>query len=177
MIYLDMDGVCTNFVGDFLSKFFPNRRYEEVTKYGIHDVLGIPEYEMWSKIDREGEIFWSHMSKYTWTDCLISYFEDFVFLSSPGMLPEAASGKMKWIHRFYGNHFDKWIFTRHKELVGKPGDILVDDSEANCQRWEESGKKAILFPQPWNKNRDIHFSRKTLDYVIDQHKTLTNKDR
>ncbi len=56
----------------------------------------------------------------------------------------------------FGEAFRDWIFCpKDKHLLCKGRQsILIDDNDKNCRDWELAGGYAILFPQPWNANRD-----------------------
>lgn len=64
--------------------------------------------------------------------------------------PEHYSGKMAWIY----NHLPGWILTQiqfnnHKETNARPGALLIDDSDANVNKFKGTrGGRAILVPRP-----------------------------
>ena len=71
---------------------------------------------------------------------------------------------MDWIGGRLPQFSRSFIMTPCKEVLSKKG-ILIDDSDANVEEFRERGGSAILFPQPWNKNRK---QDGRVDYVTEQ---------
>lgn len=153
-VFLDMDGVCCNFQGAAMTACgFPDL---VPTQWDMTRDMGITEDEFWRRIDAHGEDFWANLSDYPWFCDLYHrlYWQcqgRLYFLSTPSRAPFSASGKVRWLQKWLGPHFDAYIFTRHKHLFAGPGRLLVDDNAENCERFEAAGGQAILFPQPWNR--------------------------
>lgn len=162
-IYLDMDGPCCDFVNSFLSHYGAKTTADQITKWEMHEVLGITEDEFWAKVISWGEGFWSHMPETPWFKelyHLCTDFDEVIFLTSPGRCAEAASGKIKWLQSRFGSRFENYIITKRKEkVVHDHDDILIDDYEVFCDKWEGKGGHAILFPTTWNKNRSVVHDR------------------
>lgn len=154
IIYLDMDGVCTDFVGDACELFGGDclDLYDNWPKgvWDIDEALGLPRGAVKEKIvDNDlGFEFWSEMSRYPHFKSLykmLTSYSRVVFLSDPGFNQECATGKVVWLQKQFGSDFSDYILTPHKDLVRQDG-ILIDDNQENCDMFE----KSILFPQPWN---------------------------
>lgn len=75
---------------------------------------------------------------------------DVLFLTS-GLATTAASEKQAWVKEHFGSvmHKNTIICTR-KDVVGRSGDILVDDHVENVRSWQ--GLDAILFDAPHNRS-------------------------
>jgi hypothetical protein len=174
-IFCDMDGVLTDFNGDFIK--LPDNK----------DGIGPAEYEdqygkeaFWSLIDKYGEDFWSNMSwmpdgKQLW-NFLVPY--DPVILSAPSKNKVCVTGKLKWIDKnlpqIAPNPFqlkskngwdgvsqvildpDKYRYARSKY------DILIDDTPKKINPWRDTGAIGIL-----------HISA---DETISILKTILNKE-
>ena len=169
LIYLDMDGVCVNFVkGACIAH---NYNYADVIEswpkgtYNICKILGISESDFWTTIVSWGEQFWLNLQAYTWYSKLASLPYDIVYLSTPTLSPFSVSGKLSWLQAQYGHRFRDYIFTPHKHLLAKSGGILIDDSESNVNKYIEAGGRAILFPQPWNHGIEVE---DRTDYLFKQ---------
>jgi hypothetical protein len=43
--------------------------------------------------------------------------------------------------------------------------LLIDDCQENVERFCEAGGAAILVPRPWNRNNQVFFEGKAVEYV------------
>lgn len=155
-VYLDMDGVISNFAKAAIELHELDPNTFKHTSYNIEKDIGITASAFWRKIDEVGEDFWINMEVYPWVYDLTDYIKDkfggFTILSSPSMNPNCVSGKLKWLHKVFGPRFRSYIFapSQLKHRVAHSNTILIDDSDRNCRDFNLSGGNAILFPQPWN---------------------------
>lgn len=156
-ILLDMDGVCVDFIrpacrlhgrdpGEVMADW-------EAGSWDICEPLGLTPTEFWEPITMNPE-FWQRLPEYSWFrnlwKLLESYCEDIVFLTSPSRCPTAHFGKAKWLQARGYCPARKAMLGSRKELLAKPGNVLVDDSDENCRKFAEAGGAAVLFPQWWN---------------------------
>lgn len=151
VIYVDLDGCLTDFVSRCFWAFNSDLKETDITGWNIEKFLGITEDELWFRIDNK--TFWADMAPYPWFEDLwaaISKYGRPVILTSPGRSTGACAGKLQWIQNQLGHTFEDWMFMNHKELIAKPWQILIDDSDKKCDRWEAAGGIAIRFPQYWN---------------------------
>jgi hypothetical protein len=88
-------------------------------------------------------------------------------------------GKVHWLQQFFDPRFRRYMLGSHKHLMAKPGVVLIDDSDAKCEKFIEAGGGAILFPQPWNSNYDQIDARKPygsrLAFVENQLDEISNR--
>lgn len=155
-IYLDMDGVISDFTTAALIANGVDPSAHIAKEYKIEKDLGISARKFWENIDNVGEVFWSDMGLFSWTIDLIGSLDNFIILSSPSMNPQCVSGKLKWIYKVLGSSFRNYMFvpSNLKCKVANQDSILIDDSEKNCEDFMTAGGYSVLFPQPYNKNRD-----------------------
>jgi 5'(3')-deoxyribonucleotidase len=153
-VYCDLDGVLCNWTKGVCDLFSID--YREPDVYDITKMLGVPQKQMWEKIDEKGHLFWSNLENYPWFDELIERLKvidkNFCILTSPSKCPNCVKGKLQWIQKKFGNHFRNYIFAPaklKKELAG-PNKILIDDKLENILDWNNNGGHGILFPQPYN---------------------------
>ena len=159
-ILLDMDGVCTDFVGAFMSLMGMTgiqqaKVYENWIpgEYNINRVLGLSGNAMWQRINKAGIEFWSKMPEYYWFDKFYQELSDIApvtFCTSPGSSHVAAAGKVIWLQAKFGAKFNRYVLTPHKELLSMPGNILIDDCDENIDAFNKGAGTGILFPRPWN---------------------------
>ena len=156
-IFLDMDGVCCNFVKGTCAVL--GFDYNEVLNnwplgtYDYSTVMNIGPKEMWEKIDSRGKLFWRELQEYSWFEDLYDALKEIApvyFLTSPAWNPDCAEGKLHWLQDRFGEDFRDYVLTHHKFLLSKKRSILIDDSPAQCDKFTGGDGRAILFPQPWN---------------------------
>ena len=156
-----MDGVISDWVGSAARVF--GRQSDsldwEKDRSSIHIPLGLEsEDEMWERIDKLGENFWYGLNPYPWRDELWDYLENIApvtIATSPSRFHGSASGKIRWLQEWKGKAFrDYIIIPRRKAHLSKPGTVLIDDHERHIKQWRAEGGVGILFPRPWNDNRD-----------------------
>ena len=168
IIYLDMDDVCVDFVKAYLRLIGSPLKRHQIDTWSLSGATGLTDEEFWDKIDAAGVMFWEELPVLPWFQDLYQLCMEWskgnvVFLTNPTNSPYAAAGKLWWIRHNFGKDFKNWIFTSEKHLIGSTGDVLIDDSERNINKWtgqtqEErlvNGKRGILFPAPWNSLSEL----------------------
>jgi hypothetical protein len=156
-IHLDMDGLVANCMDAICV------RHGKPTPYTGHywatTEWNMSPYDLWKKC--EGFSFWSHMDKTEEADEIINLLTglDWRFLTaSPRTLPfghDAWSGKSMWVERNYPEHYHRLtVVTGEKSWYARKDELLIDDFDHNVNEWKRVGP-AILFPRPWNSNRDV----------------------
>jgi 5'(3')-deoxyribonucleotidase len=175
VIYLDLDGVCADYVSAAIRAF--GRRPQEVMaywqaelpgEYSLPAVLGVESRVYWRTIDAQGESFWSGLQAYPWFDQIyasLSEVAPVIFLTAATWAPECHSGKIKWLQARFGGSFRDYIITAHKQQLAVPKAILIDDYDRNFERFRQAGGSGILFPQVWNRN---HTVSDRLDFVLSE---------
>lgn len=156
-VFLDMDGVLTDFVGAAAKvhgKECPYSNKPFSKDLLMHEEWGMDLGEFWTKIC-EDEAFWHNLSKTPECDALMDILVslkdvDLFIASSPCMDPKSHHGKATWIQEHYPKLLNKMILTNHKHLLAKPNTLLIDDTETNVARFMKNGGRTILFPRPWN---------------------------
>ena len=155
IIFLDMDGVCTDLVK--AACLLHDYHFQEETwpagQRDMHEVIGIDYDNFWDAVHRQGEEFWRGLESYSWFEKLYDELNKLGrvhFLTSPTNSPYCASGKMMWLKDRFGNDFNDFIITEHKHLLSYQNSLLIDDYEDNIDNFAKYGN-AILFPQKWNR--------------------------
>ena len=173
VLLLDMDDVMVNFTATALKihgrpdllNLWPPLQWE------ISGLLGITTKEFWAPIDAAGADWWADLPACSWINQLLTIacgdnFDQWYVVSVPSETQGCVEGKIRWLKKWMGNCFSRYIFTPHKYLLATPERLLFDDSPANVRWFRAYGGSAILFPQPWNntpetvvKDRDQVFQR------------------
>lgn len=183
-VLLDMDGV----VADFVTALAELLRQPEKGTFGANPPtgrydccphFGITHAEMWSAIDINSYGFWRDLPVHDWAQELyrrvlsLPYVDRVIWCSQPGNDPGCVAGKMQWLNDrsslfFNGSPCRNFIFTPQKDLLAKPGVVLIDDCPEHCDSFQEAGGKAILFPMPWNAHRTsrVFHDRRQVEHVL-----------
>ena len=152
-IYCDMDGVLTDFSGDFI------RLAKQLGESEISERDDVPNnaaarYEkqhgseaFWSVVEQGGIKFWSDMSWHPGGKKLWSYISNFdtEILSAPSkrVLKDCMKGKKMWISRLGSPKIHFRSKEKKKEFANK-NSILIDDLKSNINDWNSSGGIGIL---------------------------------
>lgn len=165
-IYVDMDDVLCAFI------------YEACKRHGVHYTKVKPLWEQglwdikpplekalgkelnddtfWQPLDSPE--FWEGLLPHMWTDDLVrilnEYHKDNWFvLTRPGPRhsPHPYTGKVRWLKKYFGPHFDRFHITTYKHKFANSNSVLIDDSDANVAKFIEHGGHGIVFPRHHNK--------------------------
>ena len=170
-IALDVDGVLVDFVGATarLMGFDP----AVVTMWDYYPAIGISEAEFWKKIEAVGADFWLNIDPYPWMGELLDRCKataPTILLTTPSKAASSAAGKVLWMQHHFGHGFRDYLIGPKKEFCARPDTVLIDDSDANVNKFREHGGHAILFPRPWNDNR--HLTSDPMAHTLDELQTL-----
>lgn len=154
-VFLDMDGVLADFITPsmayhghaFDAKTYPKKEWL------IWKVLGITEADYW-KCDSYD--LWRNLPVYPWAKSLVKGIEDRVgrdnvcLLTSPSRHPDCIRGKRDWIAEHFHGYVSQTLFGGCKHFCAHPSALLIDDSDANCEKFAKAGGRVITFPRVWN---------------------------
>lgn len=158
-IYLDLDGVLADFVGQTNKMKIPNNSQWYDPK------------DKWTRETWEGEIvkniymatydFWYTMpmcpdAKTLWDFCEPLGRAVLTAKPSPYSPDVVAQGKFDWVHDNLGPHVEDDFICCNREDKAKyaKGNVLVDDDPRNCKAWEDAGGFAIYHPYKFEKQGD-----------------------
>ncbi len=160
-IYLDMDGVCVDFIGAAMNaqgydslELLPKWRQEHPGSLYPEPLFNIPATEFFAHAHLHTRAFWRGLVPYPWFESLyaeLGRFGHVVFLTAPTESPECVSGKHDWLINTFGHAFKDFIFTRHKDRLAHANACLVDDMPFNIAPFEQRQGIGLLFPQAWNE--------------------------
>lgn len=170
-VYLDMDGVITDFnkaVCDEFDLLYPPQTYHFFPKIRaqVNEFCG---RSFWQNLE------WMHDGR----DLLRAIMETLglekvYFLT--GMMPnvETASGKMMWIRDNLPVYSDRVILVTlgvPKSLLARPNTLLIDDKDKSIDGFIETGGEGILVPRPWNRlkkqaDKSSQYVRECLEKLV-----------
>ena len=155
IIYVDLDGVCTDLLGDLYRLFgknYPPERWPR-TYHEIEQEFGFDERSFWQEVECRNPDFWSKMSEFPWVEhlfCRLNQFGTVVILTAPSRSKASVAGKIEWIRSRFNASFRDYIITSRKSDLAQSGRYLIDDSPTNVAEFSQAGGYGVLFPQPWN---------------------------
>ena len=153
-IYLDMDGVITDFVGAInermsIPKDTIPTKWAWVEDYGFT----LEQANDWCTID-----FWANLEWMSNGHDIIrlvtSIFkpEQIYLLTTPMPNPGSYTGKALWVQKHLPEYSKRLIITTApKSLLAKPDTLLIDDKDENVEEFVKAGGYGILVNRPWNK--------------------------
>lgn len=167
-IFLDVDGVLADWVGGVCNLFDLDQADLEAQwkadEWGIDSVLGnlgVTDVEMWAAIDKAGADFWASLEPLPWAHSLYELCNTYApttILTSPSQHPSSAAGKMAWLEDNLGPNFETpfrdFLIGSVKHTVARPGVMLIDDRPSTIEAFRNAGGEGLLFPRPWNPNRE-----------------------
>jgi 5'(3')-deoxyribonucleotidase len=157
LIFLDMDGVLTNFTAGALEAHGADDPWADPANLGNFDMagmLGLSNNRFYAPL--ESHRFWAGLKPTRDAKEIVSVVKEFCpventyLLTSPTRSDGCWSGKHAWVVEWMPGYRSRLIVGKDKHLMAGPGRILIDDKDENCQRWIGAGGSAVLFPRPWN---------------------------
>jgi len=163
--FLDVDGVLADFsLG--VSKLFEMPGFVP-SRWNFFDEMNLSEDDFWAKVDAVGDDFWADLEPTPEFPDIISLVEEafgverVCLLTSPNANPRCLAGKLKWIKQHLPQYSRQYLMAPAKPFVGDARSLLIDDSDANVEKFLARGGKTILVPRKWNKNAGLN----VVDYI------------
>lgn len=152
-IFLDMDGVLSDFVGGCEQEF--DCDLSDIDNWGFWSEIGISSNQFWSTI-QDNPRFWFDLDPYPWSRdlvnlCLEKTQGNVTIITSPDMAAHTYGQKAGWVMKFYPGLARKLFVGPQKHLLAQSNRILIDDSDDNIKKFKKAGGKTITFPQKWNR--------------------------
>jgi 5'(3')-deoxyribonucleotidase len=169
-IFLDMDGVLTDFIGGAIKTL--NARYKtdhtissycrEYGKYDMEKHWGISVKDFWWALDSNYS-FWYDLEPMPWAVPLYMRLQEFgtvTIVTSPSESVNCASQKMAWLRDKMGIKSESVIIGSRKYLLAGNG-VLIDDYAPNVKKFIDAGGQGFVLPSNWN-TPNIRF-----EYLLD----------
>jgi len=173
MIFLDLDGVCCDFVGHVLNLCGSNeqRLLDEMNNNpSVHPYVALENCvnkdDFWGWINDLGSDFWASMPTFIWFNRLyksLLKIDSVHFLTSSPPVNGSHDGKALWVERNVAKEAlnDLIIcYYGYKSYLAGKNRILIDDTKKNISDWNKNGGISYYFPSlQFHKrhatNRDI----------------------
>lgn len=145
-IYMDMDGVLTNFLQAYLTKINRLDLYDDwpMWEYNIPTATGQTDEEFFAAIDGD-EDFWIDMAFWIEPKKLIWHCQRYAnvhICTMPTRCPMSLSGKRKWVDKYISKMMPM-ITIGDKSLLANNRSLLIDDNLDNVFRFAAAGGKVI----------------------------------
>ena len=158
-VFLDLDGVITDFVGGVCKALGKTNPYPEETRdytfwhawpdISTKDVDAICNQEFWHNLE------WTCDGRDTLRAVMDTLGLEKVYLiTQPMPNLESASGKMMWINDNLPIYLGYTIITSRevpKHLLARSDVLLIDDKDENVEEFIGAGGQGLLVPRPWNR--------------------------
>ena len=164
-IYLDMDGVCVDFLGAAMATqgydangYFKRWLGEHPGQLFPEELMGKTPVEFFTHPHLRTAEFWANLIPFSWFEKLYSELDRLghvIFLTAPISAPGCVQGKHQWLINQFGSDFHEFIFTRHKERLAHANAYLVDDMPFNIDPFVSRNGHGLLFPQIWNAHAGV----------------------
>ena len=162
-IFLDMDGVLTDFVSAALSlhgRLDALEHWPEGER-DIPKVLNLSRTQYWKLIDEQGADFWASLKPFSWFGQLVALVKEFApmtILTAPSISPSSLEGKVRWMYEHFpkenGRVFNSYLIGRQKHLLAQANRVLIDDSPAHVEEFRSAGGTTIMqFKIGWNTSK------------------------
>ena len=152
-IFLDMDGVLCDFVSAALVANGSELKHDQITEWDMAKILGKSPADFWQAMNRDG--FWFDLAPYPGLALFFAAMRscgEVYFCTSPAKHYGCASDKIAWLRKHLGDEATdgRFFICKDKDMLARPGRILVDDYDSNIDKWNTAGGHGVLFPRPWN---------------------------
>lgn len=165
-IYVDMDGVLTNFDKQFSmlnkQKLIPEKF---IALYG--------EDKFWDLITKKGILFWESMEWLPGGKTLIKFLinnfnpKQIQILTTPSYENDSKIGKYNWVNNNLNGMFTI-NYSFNKEEYATSNNILIDDRESNIQKWIDMNGIGIL-------HKDVNSTITQLKQYLNMKKQTINE--
>lgn len=167
VVLLDVDGVLANWVLGIIETHRLDITHDQYESWDYHKSIGMTDDQLWAPTNTGN--WWLDLPIYPWAKTMLESIEahwDVVFCTSPNLDASCPSQKVAWLrkHGLLHPRKNNYQIGPRKELNARSGAVLIDDSESNVTNFVNNGGRAILFPQPWNRFRDV---RDRVDFVLE----------
>ncbi len=165
-IWLDMDGVlCDWFTATCKLHGYDPEQYPADT-WDIAGVFGITTEQLFRPM---GTAWWAWLKptpEYHWLREILRHWRDMALLTTP-YDDRSRQGKELWALLRWPGAPVVFADDGDKGKYACPGDVLLDDCDANIKAWRDAGGTGILMPRRWNSGWREPDTRRALEELLD----------
>lgn len=165
MIYVDMDGVLSNFRKSVFELFDIRDRERYMSHFDLAIAIASSKSKFWRTIENEKN-FWLNLEKFDYADNLMKIIEKYskriVIVSNCCEDPKCYMQKKIWLDKNGFGEYEHLIGSANKDVLagGKNWEehnhkLLIDDYYKNIKKFRHAGGYGILFPQEYNIDKMI----------------------
>lgn len=153
-VFFDLDGVLADFVAGALKAHGREDVSAASVTWGIEAQLRLEPAAFWAPL---GFDFWANLTPYPDGLSLLSAAIGMVggdnigLLTSPCDTAGCVDGKRAWVSRHLPQFSRRLFVGSAKELFAGPTKVLVDDHDANIDKFNRAGGRTLQPPRPWNR--------------------------
>lgn len=158
-IFLDMDGVIVDLVSGLLSQYNKDHhdsvKPQDIKAFGIHNYVKIKHaiYNYFKLPGMFGKNLEPFENAVQVIKMIVDEYPQTYILTTPHDSSETCErDKKEWVREHLPFFSTKnMIFSHHKHLLAKPGDVILEDKPANLKKWKENNGISVCYNQPWNQ--------------------------
>lgn len=154
-LLLDLDGVIADLHRPLLKLLGAKHTYEDITYWNFFD----DKYPNWREVTADPN-FWANLPYTPEARELITGLQDIaghpdhiIICTAPTGAKGCIDGKIEWVNRNLWKTAARDMLLTFSKRVAAKGNVLVDDSDDNCNKFIKAGGKACLVAAPWNQRR------------------------
>ena len=140
-------------------------------EYDIAGMMGFTACEFWHHLDYKN--FWLGLRPYDHVSHLLTLLartfgkKNICLLTTPALSEHCVPEKIQWIEKHLPDYAEQYLIGPAKEFCAHDDSLLIDDSDANVNKFRNAGGNALLFPQWWNTNwRHAHNRMRFIEATI-----------
>lgn len=169
MVFLDLDGVCCDFLGGMCKLYDRNINDLPVGVYNLPELFGKSFEEIDADISTNYD-FWYKLEPYPHTEAMVELLREYgrmrILSTAWPQSPISHQAKLDWCNHKIGVPTSEVILTPYKHLLSARGRLLIDDRIDTCMAWMAFGGQAIVFPTHHNKNIVNSFGGSPFNHLI-----------
>jgi 5'(3')-deoxyribonucleotidase len=171
-IYLDMDGVCCNWLDSTLLLLDRKDLIKNIPKdaFNIEEATELDFLYIRNELAKLGSKFWKDLEEFSWFKKLyeeLNALGEVVFLTAPSTDPSSLKGKLQWLQDRFGENFKSYIMTPQKFHCANMNSILIDDTLEQCHKFIKNDGFAVMFPSELNHLiDDLKTDEDVINYTI-----------
>lgn len=156
MILFDIDGVLARYTCGALALHGRSEHSGQWDSWNFQRGWGIEDPAFYAGQNRD---FWANLG--VWEDgmALFRFVESLVgqdrlvLLTAPVQTEGCCEGKRDWVKKHLPHYLPDLVIGGPKHKLAHRGALLIDDSDANREKFSAAGGWTWCVPRPWNEHK------------------------